>query len=124
MNITRRMKTGIVAAVIGAGGLTGVGFGIAHAVTPTAPPAVSVDHQTQSADQPEPGDHADAPGAVDRPEAGDHADAPGAVDRPEAGDHADAPGAVDRPEAGDHADAPGAVDQPEAGDTSDTVAHR
>lgn len=73
------VKHTAVAVMIGAASLTGAGFGIANAMTPSTPPAVT-QHQ------------APTPGAVDKPEAGDTPDAPGAVDKPEAGDTPDGPG--------------------------------
>lgn len=112
MKSTRSLKTTIVAAAIGAAGLTGAGFGVAHAMTATAPHAVVVTHNAP-----------DKQGTADKPEAGDTPDAPSATDKPEAGDTPDAPSAADKPEAGDTPDAPSATDKPEAGDTPDTVQH-
>lgn len=94
MKITRRLKTTVAAAAIGAAGLTGAGFGIAHAMTASAPHAVVQQHTAP-----------DKQGAVDKPEPGDRPDAPSAVDKPEAGDSSDAPSAVDKPEPGDTPDA-------------------
>ncbi len=66
------VKTAVIATMIGAASLTGAGFGIANAMTPSHP--ASVTHQV---DSPAKGDTPDAPGAVDKPEAGDTPDAPG-----------------------------------------------
>lgn len=67
------VKTAVIAVMIGAASLTGAGFGIANAMTPSHP-ASSVTHQV---DAPTKSDTPDAPGAVDKPEAGDTPDAPG-----------------------------------------------
>ncbi len=73
-----RTKSAVAAVAIGAATLTGAGFGIANAMTPTSPPAVS-QHQTpaNTVDKPEAGDTPDTPGAVDKPETGDTPDTPG-----------------------------------------------
>ena len=88
-------KQAAVAVVIGAASLTGAGFGIANAMTPSTPPPAMTHQQAPHS------------GGVDTPEAGDTPDTPDAVDAPQAGDTPDTPGAVDRPEAGDIPDAPG-----------------
>ncbi|MCX6468283.1 MAG: hypothetical protein NTW76_03100 [Corynebacteriales bacterium] len=81
------VKTAVIATMIGAASLTGAGFGIANAMTPSHP--ASVVHKIDTLPH---GHTADAPGGVDKPEAGDTPDAPGGVDKPEAGDTPDAPG--------------------------------
>ncbi|MEH3154616.1 MAG: hypothetical protein PGN29_04480 [Gordonia paraffinivorans] len=72
-----RTKSAVAAVAIGAAALTGAGFGIASAMTPSTPPATHQQAPASGVDKPEAGDTPDAPATVDTPEPGDTPDAPG-----------------------------------------------
>lgn len=85
----RRLAAGIAAGAVLA---TGVGIGVANAITPQGSPT------STSVDRPEPGDSPDTsatPGQADRPEPGDTPDSTGVAGQPdqaEPGDVADSQG--------------------------------